>query len=191
MPSSATIPPFTNETFAWAEPPPVSVFVNTMSSPISYPDPALSTKNSVIEPRPISSILILAPEPPPVIPKDSPVVYKAPSFVIDITFGIPVVVAFIKISDSSVSVPLITSPVWKVPDIVSSFKINSVTKFSPIWNLNTFSTMAVASEVSPVIVLPTKSAVSPVVNWAIDCIALIIFLVSNCPSEALNICSLG
>lgn len=45
------------------------------------------------------------------MPKDSPVVYKAPSFVIDITFGIPVVVAFIKISDSSVSVPLITSPV--------------------------------------------------------------------------------
>ena len=78
-------------------------------------------------------------------------------------------------SDSSVSVPLITSSVWKVPVIVSSFKINSVTKFSPIWNLNTFSTIAVASEVSPVIVLPIKSAVSPVVNWPVDCIVLIFF----------------
>ena len=44
-------------------------------------------------------MLIEAPEPPPVTPNASPVVYKEPSFVIDITFGIPVTVALIKTSD--------------------------------------------------------------------------------------------
>ena len=65
----------------------------------------------MIGPPPISSILIEAPDPPPVTPSASPVVYRAPSFVIDITFGIPVTVALINTSDSSVSVPLITSSV--------------------------------------------------------------------------------
>ena len=41
--SSCVKPPFTTETFAWAEPPPVSVLLNTISSPISYPEPPSST----------------------------------------------------------------------------------------------------------------------------------------------------
>ena len=81
--------------------------------------------------------------------------------------GIPVVVAFIKEVALSVSVPLITSPVWKVPEIESSPKVNSVTSLSPNWNLDTASTNAVALEVWPVIVLPIKSDVSPVVAIAL------------------------
>ena len=72
----------------------------------------------------MASTLIMAPVPPPVIDTVSPSVYNVPSFVIDVEFGIPVIVALIKISSSSVCVPLITSLVEKVPDIVSSFKIN-------------------------------------------------------------------
>ena len=112
--------------------------------------------------------------------------YKLPSLEIETIDGNPVTVALIKISSSSVSVPLTTSLVWKVPVIVSSFNINSVTSLAPIWNLNMFSTIAVALDVSPVIVLPTKFAVSPVVA-----IALNIFLVSHLPSDALKIFSLG
>ena len=109
-----------------------------------------------------------------------------PSFVIETISGIPVTVAFIKVSESSVAVPLISSDVTKVPEILSWFNINSVTVFAPIWNLNTFSIIAVALDVWPVIVLPIKSAVSPTVP-----IALKTFLVSNYPSDTLNICSLG
>ena len=68
---------------------------------------------------------------------------------------------------ASVSVPLTSSPVWKVPCIESSPKVNSVIWLSPIWNLETASTIAVASEVWPVIVLPIKSAVSPTVAIAL------------------------
>ena len=100
--------------------------------------------------------------------------------------GIALTVALINSVDESVCVPLIVSFAVKVPDIVSSFKINSDTSLSPNWNLKTFSTIAVASEDSPVIVLPIKFSVEPVVA-----IHLNIFLVLNLPSEALNICSLG
>ena len=128
----------------------------------------------------------MAPWPPPVTVTVSVSVYKLPSFVIDVVLGIPVVVALIKISSSSVSVPLITSLVWKVPNNVSPFNINSDISFAPIWNLNTFSTIAVAPEVSPSIVLPIKSDVSPIVPMALKT-----FCVSNLPSDALNIFSLG
>ena len=57
---------------------------------------------------------------------------KPPSFVIVTISGIPVTVALIKLSDSSVDVPLISSPVTKVPVLVSSFKINSVTSLEHI-----------------------------------------------------------
>ena len=68
------------------------------------------------------------------------------------------------------SVPLISSPVMKVPTIVSSFKVNSVTSFAPIWNLDTASTNAVAPDVWPVIVRPINNEVSPV--RLIPCIVL-------------------
>ena len=79
-----------------------------------------------------------------------------------------------------------TSLIWKVPDIESSFKIKEVTSSAPIWNLNTFSTIAVAPDVSPSIVRPIKSPVLPTVA-----IALKTLFVSHLPSDALNIFSLG
>jgi len=111
---------------------------------------------------------------------------KPPSFVIETILGIPVTVAFINVSDSSLAVPLISSPVTNVPVTVSPFIIISDTSLVPTWNLNMFSTIAVALDVWPVIVLPIKSDVSPTVP-----IALKTFLVSNWPSDTLNICSLG
>ena len=63
-------------------------------------------------------------------------------------------VALINVSEVSDDVPLISSEVTNVPEIVSLFKINSVTVLGPIWNLNTFSIIAVAPDVRPVIVLP-------------------------------------
>ena len=57
---------------------------------------------------------------------------KPPSFVMVTISGMPVISAFINVSDSSVSVPLISSEVTKVPVIVSWFKINSDTSFAPI-----------------------------------------------------------
>ena len=104
---------------------------------------------------------MIAPWPPPVKVIASLEDNKPPSFVIVTISGIPVTVALINVSEASVSVPLISSEVTKVPVILSSFKINSDTSFAPIWNLNTFSTIAVAPDVWPVIVLPIKSAVSP------------------------------
>ena len=64
--SSCVKPPFTTETFAVAEPPPVPVFVNSISSPITYPEPPSSITNCVISPLPISPTCIIDPEPPPV-----------------------------------------------------------------------------------------------------------------------------
>ena len=148
--------------------------------------PGLSITNSVIPLRPTASTWIIAPWPPPVTVTVSSTLYKLPSFEIVTAVGIPVIVALIKASSSSVAVPCRTSLVWNVPVIVSSFKINSDISLGPIWNLNTFSTIAVASEVSPVIVRPIKSAVFPVVP-----IALNIFWVSHLPSDTRNICSLG
>ena len=57
---------------------------------------------------------------------------KPPSFVMVTISGIPVTVAFMNKSDVSVSVPLISYDVEKVPVIVSSFKINSDTSLAPI-----------------------------------------------------------
>jgi len=124
--------------------------------------------------------------PPPVTTIESFSLYKLPSFVIVVVAGIPVTVAFMNISDSSDSVPLITSLVWKVPDIVSVFKTNSDISFVPIWNLKTFSTTAVAPEVSPSIERPSKLDVSPTVP-----ITLNILLVFHLPVDALNKFSLG
>jgi len=69
---SCVNPPLTTEIFATAEPPPVFVFVKTISSPISYPEPPLSIINSVIPARPTSSTFIVAPVPPPVTVTTSP-----------------------------------------------------------------------------------------------------------------------
>ena len=96
------------------------------------------------------------------------------------------IVNFIKVSDVSVFVPCIVSSAEKVPDIESSFKINSVVFTPAILNVLTVSTIALASDVTPVIVLPIKSVGSPTVA-----IALNIFLLSNFPSDILSICSLG
>ena len=106
--------------------------------------------------------------PPPVTGTLSFSADKNPSFVIDIVPGIPEVVAFIKLSALSEPVPLTSSPVANVPVILSAPKTNSVISFAPIWNFLTDSTTAVAPEVWPVIVLPTKSEVSPAVAIALN-----------------------
>ena len=102
----------------------------------------------------MSSIEILAPWPPPVTVKKSEVAYKLPSFVIVFLPGIPVIFALIKNSSVSLAVPDISSPIWKVPTIVSSFKINSVTVVEPIRNFLVVSTIGVAPDVAPIICLP-------------------------------------
>ena len=58
-----------------------------------------------------------------------------------------------------------------MPDSVSSFKINS-TVFTPaILNVFTVSIIAVASDVSPVIVLPIKSVGSPMEGIALNTVS--------------------
>ena len=52
----------------------------------------------------------------------SELVKRPPSLVILTIFGIPVMVDLMKVSDSSVSVPLTSSEVTKVPVIVSYLK---------------------------------------------------------------------
>ena len=89
-------------------------------------------------------------------------------------------------SSSSLAVPLISSPTINVPKILSWFKVNSVTILEPIKNSVAFSTIAVAFDVMPVIVLLTKLRVFP-----IGLITLKILFVVNFPSDTLNICSLG
>jgi len=140
----------------------------------------------VILPEPILPTWIIAVVPPPVNGISSLGLNRPPSLVIVTTFGIPVTIPLINVSEVSVDVPLISSDVTNVPVIVSSFKINSVTVFVPIWNWNTFSIIAVAVDVWPWIVLPTRSDNLPVVP-----IALNIFVVSNLPSDTLKIFSLG
>ena len=129
---------------------------------------------------------MIAPSPPPVTVTASIAECKEPSFVITFEEGIPVIVALIKLSSWSFSVPLISSPTLKVPKILSEFKTNSETLEVPIKKIVTLSTIAVAFEVEPVIVLPTKSEVLPV-----GLIALKILFVVNLPSETRNICSRG
>ena len=82
--------------------------------------------------------------------------------------------------------PCIVSSAVKVPVIVSSFKINSVVLTPAILNVFIVSTTAVASDVTPVIVLPIKSVGVPTVDTALN-----IFLLSNFPSDTLSIFSLG
>ena len=53
-------------------------------------------------------------------------------------------VALIKLSSSSLAVPLISSPTLKVPIILSEFKTNSETLEVPIKKIVTLSTIAVA-----------------------------------------------
>ena len=144
---------------------------------------------SVILPEPIPSIENRAPWPPPVNVIVSVASFKAPSFVIVFEEGIPVILALINLSVKSDEVPLITSSIKNVPTIVSWLTINSETWSPPKAYLNTFSTIAVAPEVSPVIVLQTnKFVVSVLVESSI---ARITFLVFHLPSDTLNICSLG
>ena len=94
--ASGPIAPFTTETKPAALTPSVPVLVKLKLSPTEYPDPALSIIISVTPPEPISSIAILAPEPPPVTVSKSVVLYKLPSLVIVFAPGIPVMFAFIK-----------------------------------------------------------------------------------------------
>ena len=141
---------------------------------------------SVNAPEPISSILNIAPIPPATTLTVSVVSFNVPSFEITFVPGIPVTVDLIYQSSSSEAVPTICSPIWNVPWIESLFKINSVTVSAPIWYLLTFSIIAYAELVEPVIVLPTNCAVSPV-----SAIALKTFNVSYLPSDTLNNCSLG
>ena len=140
----------------------------------------------MILPRPTASTWTVTPWPPPVTVTVSFSLYKLPSLVSVCVAGIPVTAALIKLSSVSNFVPLIVSLISKVPKIVSSFNINSETSVAPICNLFTCSIMAVAPDVSPVIVLPTKSKVSPA-----EASALNIFWVSHLPSDTLNIFSLG
>ena len=106
---STWIPPFTTETFAVTPPPFVPVFVKVKSSPISKPEPPSSINTSSILPDPTLSTWMIAPWPPPVRVIASPELNNPPSFVIVTISGIPVISAFINVSDSSVSVPLISS----------------------------------------------------------------------------------
>ena len=101
--------------------------------------------------------------------------------------GLKEVVALIKTEASSDCVPLTSSPVWKVPCIELPPKVNSVISFAPIWNFDTASTIAVAPEDWPVIVLPISNDVSEPAN----AIALNILFVVHLPSEIRNIFSLG
>ena len=125
--------------------------------PITYPVPASSIINSDKPPLPIALTWMIAPSPPPVIITLSFSALNIPSFVIDNVPGIPEVVALINDEALDEAVPLISSPVWKAPVIVSPAIVNSVISFAPIWNFETASTNAVAPEVWPVIVLPIKS----------------------------------
>ena len=92
------------------------------------------------------------------------------------------------INKSSVSfkVPVMFSPTIKFPTILSEFKTNSDIRVEPIKNFVTLSTIAVALEVEPVIVLPTRLEVSPD-----TIIALKTLFVVNLPSDTLKICSRG
>ena len=116
----------------------------------------MSTKTSVISPEPNSLICILAPTPPPVNVSKSPVSYKLPSLTIVLVPGTPVIFALMKKSSVSLEVPTICSPIENVQLIVSIFKINSEISVLPNINFLTDSTIAVAPEVCPVIVLPTN-----------------------------------
>ena len=184
--SSKVIPPLTTEINPAAPAPFVAVLTKIKSSPIEYPVPALSIIISVIPPEPIVLVWIIAPSPPPVIVADSAVVCKAPSFDITFEIGIPEIVASIKMSSMSSTVPVIFSPTTKLPSILSAFKINSDIEVEPIKNLVTLSTIAVAFDVVPVIGLPTKLEVSPA-----TAIALKTLFVVNLPSDTLKICSRG
>ena len=86
----------------------------------------------------------------------------------------------------SLAVPLISSPTIKEPNILSAFKINSDTWFTPIKKSVTFSTIAVAPDVWPVIVLPTKFEEFPVILKDLKTL-----LDVNLPSDTLNICWRG
>ena len=83
-------------------------------------------------PLPTDSTVIKESVPPPVIVTLSFSLLQIPSFEIVTVPGIPVDCALINVDAVSDSVPLISSPVTKVPTIVSSFKVNSVTSFAPI-----------------------------------------------------------
>ena len=155
-------------------------------SPISKSKPPSSIIVSVIAPPPKAPTWKEAPCPPPVNLIVALLSYNAPSLLIIFVPGIPVIVDFMNTSLISDSVPRITSPIWKVPVTVSASTINSVTLFAPKLNLNTFSTTAVALDVSPVIVLPISFDVSPITS-----IPRIIFLVPHWPSDTLKIFSLG
>ena len=185
-PDSGAKPPFTTDTNAWAPLPCVPVFVKTILSPISKSKPPSSTIISVRGPAPSDDTLNNAPWPPPVKAIVEVVSYKAPSLVIILEPGIPVTVDLINVSFISDSVPCIVSPISKLPLILSSFMTNSDTLKELKEYLKTFSTIAVASDVSPVIVRPTNFEVSPVTS-----IALNIFLVPHSPSDAFNKLSLG
>ena len=78
-------------------------------SPISKSKPPSSIINSSTGPPATVSATNLAPIPPPVRDITSPTSYKEPSFVIVLFPGIPVIVALIKVSVSSVSVPVTCS----------------------------------------------------------------------------------
>ena len=179
-------PPFTTETKASAPVPDVSSFVNTKLSPMSKSKPPSSIIISVRGPDPNVPTWNNAPCPPPVNEIVALLSYRAPSFVIFLVPGIPVTCTLINRSFSADSVPCKVSPIWNVPSIVSEFTTNSVTELVPKLYLKTFSTIAVAFDVSPVIVLPTNSEVSPITS-----IPLMIFLVANWPSDTLKIFSLG
>ena len=186
IPNSGAKPPFTTDTNAWAPAPEVLPALNVKLSPISKSKPPSSIIVSVIAPPPKLPTWNNAPCPPPVNLIVALLSYKAPSLEIIFEPGIPVIVDLMNTSLISDSVPCTTSPIWNVPTIVSLSTINSVTWFAPNVNLKTFSTIAVALDVSPVIVLPIRLVVEPTTS-----IPRIIFLDPHWPSDTLKICSLG
>ena len=137
---------------------------------------------------------MVQPVPPPVTVIVSPDLYKEPSLDKVNVLGIPVTVALTNLSSSVLSVPDISWPSINVPNILSSFKVNSVTSVPLIVSFTISSTIAVASFTlalnglsACVIVCPTRFDVSfvPVV------VALKIFFMFHLPSETWSICSLG
>ena len=97
-------------------------------------------------------------------------------------------------SESVLSVPVIVWPSTNVPFTDLSPKTNSVTVTPPTKNLNTSSTMAVAS-----FIFVSVGLFACVIFWPIRFVASEvptskqrnIFLVSHLPSDTLNISSLG